>query len=231
MFLLSAAAENAMPQYDKSDFVVACSMVSWVDANPMAEPRHVYASYWIAFNNIYVTLADFRGKAASLNKDSNGSVKMIRVDGNDMPKVTPVKEREQIEIAIKELADNAKAELVGHKNVIFFVNRSPVFGQYPLEKNKAGQKLNGVLNVGYSYRDYPVWSPLNREAHAKVKSKSASKADIDLLAKQIVDMLYTIRNNLFHGGKRADDAQNQEILKNAIPLLEIVVRFFLRDKP
>ena len=60
---------------------------------------------------------------------------------------------------------------------------------------------------------------------------AASKEDIDLLAKQIVGMLYTIRNNLFHGGKRADDAQDQEILKNAIPLLAIVVRFFHRDKP
>jgi hypothetical protein len=221
-----------MFQYDKSDFDVACSMVSWVDVNATADPIHVYANYWMAFNNIYVSLADFSGKAASLKTDSSGIVEMIQVYGYDLPKVKTVTEREQIDVAVEELAANAKVELVGHENVAFFVNRTPVFDRYPLKKNKVGQELNGVLNVGYSLdKDYPVWSPLSREAHAKVKSNSASKAEIDLLAKQIVDMLYTIRNNLFHGGKRADDAQDQEILKNAIPLLAIVVLFFLRDKP
>jgi hypothetical protein len=219
-----------MVQYHKSDFKVACSMVRWVDANPKADPVHVYASYWMAFNNIYVTLADFSGKRVRPNRHRNGSVKMKPVYGCDMPDVEKVSERDQIGVAINELAASAKADLVGHENVGFFVNRAPVYHSWELEQNKAGQKLNGVLNVGHSIDDdYPVWTPLSREAHAKIKSNSASKAEIDLVAKQVVEMLYTIRNNLFHGGKRADDAQNQDVLKNAVPLLEIVVRFFLRD--
>ncbi len=230
--LLRIATESAMIQYDKSDFNVACSMVSWVDANPSAHSVHRFASFWMAFNNIYISLADFSGKAASLKTDSSGSVERRQVYGCDMPKVQPVKEREQIDIAVSELEAGAKAKLVGHENVAFFVNRRPVFDGYPLEENKAGQKLNGVLNVVYSRsKDYPVWSPLSREVHAMVKLNNAGEAEIDLLTKQIVDMLYTIRNNLFHGGKRADDAQDEEVLENAIPLLAIIVRFFLRDQP
>ena len=163
-----------MLQYDKDDFAVACSMVRWIDANPTAAPIHVYASYWMAFNNIYVTLADFSRKGPALKRDSNGIVKTQQLYGCDMPKLERVTEWDQIDIAAEELADDAKAELVEHENVAFFVRRSPVFDRYPLEKNKAGQKLNGVLNVGYSLsKDYPVWSPVSQEAHAKVKSNSS----------------------------------------------------------
>jgi hypothetical protein len=221
-----------MIHYDKSDFDVACSMLSWVEANPKAHPVHRFASYWMAFNNIYVSLADFSEKAAKLKTDSSGRVEMRRpIHGCDMPKVVPVKERDQINIAVSELTAPAKAELVGHKNVAFFVNRTPVYDRFPLVENKSGQKLNGVLNVGHSLsKDYPVWSPLSREANANVNQNTASEAEVDLLAKQIVHMLYTVRNNLFHGGKRADDAQDTAVLENAIPLLAIVVRFFLRDR-
>lgn len=49
----------------------------------------------------------------------------------------------------------------------------------------------------------------------------------DPLARQILDVLYTIRNNAFHGGKRADDANDAEVLEKALPLLMMVVDSFL----
>lgn len=218
-----------MPHYDKSDFDVACSMVGWINANPSANSVHLFASYWIAFNNIYVTLADFSGVAASLKTNVDGDVEITKVDGYDMPKLSKVTERQQMNVAFGELTAETKATLVRHTNVAFFVNRTPFFDRYPLEENRTGQKLNGVLNVGYSLDSaYPVWSPLSREAYKSVTLNVASEAEIDTLTKQILDMLYTIRNNLFHGGKRADDAQDEDVLQNAIPLLAIIVRFFLR---
>lgn len=49
----------------------------------------------------------------------------------------------------------------------------------------------------------------------------------DALARQILDILYTVRKNAFHGGKRADDANDQEVLEKALPLLAMIVRSFV----
>jgi hypothetical protein len=51
----------------------------------------------------------------------------------------------------------------------------------------------------------------------------------DHLAEQILWMLYTIRNNLFHGGKDAHDATDCEVVEKALPLLSPIVSYFLRD--
>ncbi len=51
----------------------------------------------------------------------------------------------------------------------------------------------------------------------------------DALAKQVLDLLYTVRNNAFHGGKRADDANDREVVERALPLLALVVDAFLQS--
>jgi hypothetical protein len=38
-----------------------------------------------------------------------------------------------------------------------------------------------------------------------------------------------VRNNTFHGGKRADDANDHQVIKMALPLLKIIVEYFLSD--
>ena len=40
-------------------------------------------------------------------------------------------------------------------------------------------------------------------------------------------MIYTVRNNTFHGGKRADDANDTQVLTEALPLLAMIVKSFL----
>jgi len=43
-------------------------------------------------------------------------------------------------------------------------------------------------------------------------------------------MLYVIRNNLVHGGKSPTEANEISVVKNAIPLLEIVVLSFIQEE-
>jgi hypothetical protein len=50
----------------------------------------------------------------------------------------------------------------------------------------------------------------------------------DALAKQILDVLYTVRNNAFHGGKRGDDANDHQVAEQALLLLTLVVESLCR---
>jgi len=50
----------------------------------------------------------------------------------------------------------------------------------------------------------------------------------NFLTRQIVDLLYTIRKNIMHGGKRFDDANDNTVVENALPMLELIVMSFTR---
>jgi hypothetical protein len=50
-----------------------------------------------------------------------------------------------------------------------------------------------------------------------------------ILAEQIVFMLYTVRNNLVHGSKNPGEENELTVVQNALPLLELVVRAFIRS--
>jgi len=50
----------------------------------------------------------------------------------------------------------------------------------------------------------------------------------NFLARQIVDLLYTIRNNFMHGSKKLDDANDIKVVENALPMLELIVTSFTR---
>ena len=58
--------------------------------------------------------------------------------------------------------------------------------------------------------------------------RALDAAVCDVLARQILDVLYTVRNNTFHGGKRADDATDREVLEMSLPLLVMIVESFFR---
>ena len=47
------------------------------------------------------------------------------------------------------------------------------------------------------------------------------------LAKQILDILYTVRNNLVHAGKLIQNADHRKVIDTALPLLIAVVMDFL----
>ena len=99
----------------------------------------------------------------------------------------------------------------------------------PIEHDDRGQRLNGVLNVGYTVdAQHPVWTPIDAAEFEACQSGAKTPKRRDELAKQVLDILYTVRNNIFHGGKRADDANDNEVLTRALPLLAMIVNSFVQ---
>jgi hypothetical protein len=92
-----------------------------------------------------------------------------------------------------------------------------------------GQRLNGVLNLRNTVdSNYPIWCPINIPAYQRYITGQPASNDEDLLARQILILIYTIRNNTFHGGKRADDANDIEVVGRATPLLITILNHFIR---
>lgn len=116
-----------------------------------------------------------------------------------------------------------------HPSTSFFVYRTPSWRGRRIEFDASGQRLNGVINVGYTVNtDYPVWSPIDTGQYELYMRGYRVVEVSNALAMQILDLLYTVRNNAFHGGKRADDANDHEVVERALPLLVSVVEAFLR---
>jgi hypothetical protein len=111
---------------------------------------------------------------------------------------------------------------------MFFVHRTPYWSGLPVERDGSGQRLNGVLNVGYTTDSkHPVWSPIDAKLFEAYQKGIRDGSTREPLARQILDVLYTVRNNTFHGGKRADDANDREVLQQALPLLKMIVDSFV----
>ncbi len=194
------------------------------------QPFQDFVCYWTAFNNIYVTVADKRGQRASLRRSKDGTLRTRLVAHVCIPQVAPIRERDQIDLAFYELSADLKQKLVEHASTRFFAHRTPRWRGCEIEFDASGQRLNGVINVGYTVdASHPVWSPIDT---GQYESYLQGKKDVkvrDALAKQVLDLLYTVRNNAFHGGKRADDANDREVVERALPLLALVVDAFLQS--
>jgi hypothetical protein len=145
--------------------------------------------------------------------------------GYRFPKVTKTAERRQISETAKQIDRTTKHTLIVHPNVHFFVGRRPR-GTY-LEVDHDGKLINGVLNVTKTVDpQYPIWSPIDKHAYENYAEDNLTiQAN---LTEQIVFMLYTIRNNLVHGSKSMNEANDIDVVEMALPLLEIVVRSFIR---
>jgi hypothetical protein len=211
---------------------VAKSVMQWLGrTNITSSDEDIFIKYillWIAFNNIYVTLANTQGiqRKPEMNKKDN-SPKTIKNGSVLLPKMSHVTERAQIDVAFDYLNDNFKERLIGHNNTKFFVNRKPRWNFQEFQYDNKGQRVNGVINLGYTYsEDHISWSPIDIEKYEQFIAGEMSVSTIDCLAKQILYLLYTIRNNIFHGGKRFDDANDRKVVEKAIPLLDLVVKYF-----
>jgi hypothetical protein len=145
-----------------------------------------------------------------------------------MPRVTNVSERDQIELAVGEFDNSLKHALIAHPDTAYFVDRIPRWRGRLIHQDVNGQKLNRVINVNYTTSDeYPVWSPIDiHDYHLYIQNPNDDDLQFSLVS-QIVEVLYTIRNNLRHGGKRFDDRNDQDMVAHAIPLLELIVSSFL----
>ena len=205
---------------------VASSMTSL--ARMAEHPFQKYFCYWAAFNNIYKQIAARQGNSVRLNMDNNtGLPKVVNIGSYTFPRVIVPREGDLIDNAINELTIEFRNELISHPNISFFVERLPrgVMSRYDNE----GQFINGVLNVTKTIdQNYPVWSPIDKIAYDRYMKGDISEQN--LLAKQIVFMLYVIRNNLVHGGKNPTEANDIYVVENAFPLLVHVVGSFFRDE-
>lgn len=213
---------------------VAYSMVEFIRraAAQMAEPFQEFMFYWMGFNNIYTTLSDQDGRRRAIRVARDGTPKR-RAKGNvTMPAVEVPSEQEQLTIAFGHFSADLKHSLITHDCTRFFVHRSPLLHGTPIEVDAAGQRVNGVLNVGYTIdADNLVWSPIDTELYERYIQGDRNADARDALAKQILDLLYTVRCNTFHGGKRMDDSNDREVVERATPLLALIVTHFLADAP
>lgn len=210
---------------------VAYSMVAMAAQTPERRSDSIqqFMCYWAAFNNIYVTIAERAGKRSQLKRNLDGSIRTRAAGQVNIPVVTIVSERDQLELAFQQFTDDLKRGLVEHACARFFVDRTPSWHGQRIEHDDRGQRLNGVLNVGHTVdARHPVWTPIDTAAFEAYSRGDKTPERLDGLAEQFLDVLYTVRNNTFHGGKRADDANDNEVLAKALPLLEMIVGSFVR---
>jgi hypothetical protein len=192
-----------------------------------AHPIYQFTCYWTAFNNIYIAIGARRGRRPRV-KSHHGIVIRRLKGGAQIPAVDPVSERALLDMVAAELPADILSRLVQHPATVFFVERIPRWEGRLLATDAMGQALNGVLNVGYTRdRHNPVWAPIDTALFRKHQEGTATDDDYRALADQLLNVLYTVRNNTFHGGKRADDAGDTQVLEKALPLLRMVVETFI----
>lgn len=211
--------------FNKYEIPVAYSMVELARQSSSVEHQHYheFICYWTAFNNIYNTLANRQDDVVELISERDGSIRTRQNGSVQIPSVRiNFREYQTIMMAFEFFSEELNQELITHSSTEFFVNRVPMWGDRNIEFDASGQRVNGVINVGYTVREeYPVWSPIDIPAYERFVQGVPNEGDVDLLAKQILFLIYSVRNNFIHAGKRADDATDREVVENAIPLLSI----------
>jgi hypothetical protein len=199
---------------------------------PRRDGRHPFDQYflfWTAFTNFYTTIAHRKGHTTQIKVNDDGSIVTIANGNVNIPEVVIVSEREQIRLAFQEFGDDLKHTLILHEGTKYFVGRIPFWQGVQIEFDAFGQRVNGVININYtSDSQYPVWSPIDFQHYEKYLEHPDNEENRNFLAKQIVDLLYTIRLNLMHFGKKFDDANDISVVKNALPMLELIVTSFTR---
>jgi hypothetical protein len=218
--------------FDRDDLPIADKMLHLVDIGHAMHPFQKYMCFWIAFNNIYTTNTYTLDKNDKLKRDASGDVQ-YRTDefsGFRMPVISSIlHEKEQIVITTKEIDPNFQRELISHSSLTYFVSRHPLFNGFEIKKDLLGQEVNGVINIKKTVdADHPFWSPIDKGLFEKSKANLILDEEIERLSIQVSLMLYTIRNNLFHGGKEPTDWNEREVVENALPLLSRLVKYFIK---
>jgi hypothetical protein len=208
---------------------VAYAMVrlAWDRYNLGAHPLELFSLYWVAFNNIYIAASSREGLRPIVVLGAGGLPETRVVAGVRVARIRLTPEREQIACAVRAFSADLRRMLIGHPSTEFFATRTPIWRGQPIATDGAGQRLNGVLDVGRTLDAVnPVWAPIDRDALA---AHAANPGDDPghALASQLVNVLYAVRNNTFHGGKSPDDASDREVLGRALPLIQMIVASFL----
>jgi hypothetical protein len=219
--------------FNKYELPIADSMIAAARRiRPRRDGRHPFEQYflfWTAFNNIYTTISHGKGFIIQLKENDDGSIVTIANGNVNIPDVIIVSEEEQIKSAFEEFTDDLKHSLILHEGTKFFVDRIPFWEGVQIKVDSFGQRVNGVIKINQTCNsDYPVWSPIDTKYYEDYLDNPENEGVRDLLARQIVEMLYTVRNNFMYAGKKLDDANNIDVVKNALPMLELIVMAFIR---
>lgn len=198
---------------------------------PRRDGRHPfeqYFLYWAAFSNIYTTIAQRKGLTAKIITNDDGTMVTVQNGSVHIPQVEEVNEKEQISLTFEEFDASLKRTLVTHESTRYFVYRVPAWQGIKIDQDGVGQKVNGVINLSSTCdRNFPVWSPIDGPSYEGYLDKPENEEQRDFLARQIVEMLYTIRGNFMHSSQKFDDANDVGVVVHAFPLLELIVSFFI----
>lgn len=217
--------------FQRDELPIAYSMIAAARRiRPRRDGRHPFEQYflfWTAFNNIYIAISRKKGLRTQIKKNDDGSIITIANGNVNIPEVEIVSKREQIHLAFQEFVDDLKHTLILHEGTEYFAGRIPAWQGKQIEYDAFGQRVNGVINVNYtSDSRYPVWSPIDIQHYEEYLENSNNEENRNFLARQIVDLLFTIRNNFMHGSRKFDDANDIKVVENALPMLELIVMSF-----
>jgi len=220
-------------KFQRYEIPIAYSMIAAAKRiRPRRDGRHPfeqYFLYWTAFNNIYTTIARREGCRTRIKENEDGSIITFANGNVNIPEVEAVSEREQIGLAFQEFDRDLKHTLILHEGTKYFASRIPYWQGTQIEYDAFGQRVNGVINVDYtSDSQYPVWSPIDFQYYEEYLGNPDNEENRNFLARQIVDLLHTVRKNFMHGSKKFDDANDIAVVKNALPMLELIVMSFTR---
>jgi len=205
-----------------------------------AEKQHTAGKYmatWMVFNAIYV--AEHHQPYATFKEEDGKKVFVNRYGyGYQMVDVQTASERDMIQRALKKLPTKFKRQLIAlplpdtdDTCLGFFARRVPVWQGDEIRQDARGQPVRGVVNVRQTTsKAYPRWVPVDQEMLNEVLDQLKAGVEIDVpnrLIEQLGDVLYTVRNNLFHGCKGPEDSNDTEVLQNALYLLHAIVKFYI----
>jgi hypothetical protein len=218
--------------FKRHELPLAYSMIETARRiKPRRDGGHTYQHYflyWTAFNQIYTTIAHRAGYRTRIKKNEDGTILTTPNGHVNIPAVEIVSEKEQIHLALQEFDDHLEDALILHTSTQYFVDRTPYWGGIKIEMDAFGQRLNGVIHVNHtSNSQQPVWSPIDTQYYQKYLQNHDDQEIKGFLTRQIVDLLYTVRENFMQGGDKLDDANDLSVVEHALPMLELIVKSFL----
>ena len=220
-------------QFKNYELPIAQSMVAAARrVKPRRDGRHPYDKYfllWTAFNNIYSEIAAREGYRTELVRGEDGAVETWLNGNVKIPKVKSIHEREQIYLAVTKFDGKLKDRLILHECTQFFVKRTPFWQGKPIEYDTFGQRVNGVIHVAHTTCvEYPVWSPVDHQIYEGYLDHLEDAEARDFLTRQILDLLYIVRENLMHFSRKFDDSNDIAVIDHALPLLDLIVGAMFR---
>ncbi|MBN1139278.1 MAG: hypothetical protein JXM73_22065 [Anaerolineae bacterium] len=205
---------------DRADIPVATILLHPDEPHP----AWAFIRHWAAFEVIYTALAARAGVRPSFALRQNGTLETRKEGKIKVARTNVPSQRQQIDLAFEHMDAGLRHSLIVHPSTAFFAGRKPTWQGSVVESDGFGQRLNGVIDISQTVdARYPVWSPLSTPLYRQYTRQGGDGKTQAILARQILDLLCTIRHNLTQGGDRQDEESGTEVLSRALPWLQRIV--------